>query len=190
MNFARNSRANILGLMKGLFDFAFGVPHDVFTYNCHVANTVSYQAVRRCLEGLSSQEAKLVMEKGRSVNGVVVMDNVQNYLIQRDARIGRINTMNRGIQSWFLRVVLESVLGSGFRFCCLQNQWLVFAVVFTLVFATRSRTFNPLCQCTRTMTATSAVTTVARVYFHPLASTSTSRPPPSRVDHHSMHARR
>ena len=95
---------------------------------------------------------------------------------------------NRRIQSWFSRAVLESVLGSGFHFCCLQNQWLVFAVVFTLVFATCSRTFNSLCQCTRTMMVTSAVTTVAQVYFHPLTSTSTSRPPPSRVDHHRMHA--
>jgi len=114
MNFARNNQANILGLMKGLFDFAFGVPHDVFTYNCHVANTVSYQAVRRCLEGLSSQEAKLVMEKGRTVNGVVVMDNVQNYLIQRDARIGRINTMNVGIVATFIK--LEGISPNAFDF--------------------------------------------------------------------------
>ena len=114
MNFARNNRANILVLMKGLFDFAFGVPHDVFTYNCHVANTVSYQAVRRCLEGLSSQEAKLVMEKGRTVNGVVVMDNVQNYLIQRDAWIGRINTMNVGIAATFIE--LEGISPNAFDF--------------------------------------------------------------------------
>ena len=112
MNFACNSRANILGLMKGLFDFAFGVPHDVFTYNCHVANTVSYQAVRHCLEGLSFQEAKLVMEKGKTVNGVVVMDNVQNYLIQQDARIGRINTMNVGIAATFIE--LEGISPNAF----------------------------------------------------------------------------
>ena len=114
MNFAHNSRANILGLMKGLFDFAFGVPHDVFTYNCHVANTVSYQAVRHCLEGLSFQEAKLVMEKGKTVNGVVVMDNVQNYLIQRDARIGHINTMNVGIAATFIE--LEGISPNAFDF--------------------------------------------------------------------------
>jgi len=114
MNFAWNSWANILGLMKGLFNFAFGVPHDVFTYNCHVTNTVSYQAVRHCLEGLSSQEAKLVMKKGRTVNSVVVMDNVQNYLIQRDARIGHINTMNVGIAATFIK--LEGISPNAFNF--------------------------------------------------------------------------
>ncbi|KIM63152.1 hypothetical protein SCLCIDRAFT_15631 [Scleroderma citrinum Foug A] len=99
MNFVCNSWANILGLMKGLFDFAFGVPHDVFTYNCHVANTVSYQAVCCCLEGLSFQEAKLVMEKGKTVN---------------DARIGRINTMNVGIAATFIE--LEGISPNAFDF--------------------------------------------------------------------------
>ena len=55
---------------------------------------------------------------------------------------------NRGIQTWFSRVVLESVLGIGFRFCCIENQSPVFTLVFDLVFATRSWSFNSPCRRT------------------------------------------
>ena len=55
---------------------------------------------------------------------------------------------SRGIQTWFSRVVLESVLVIGFRFCCIENQSPVFTLVFNFIFTTRSRSFNSPCHRT------------------------------------------
>ena len=106
MDYSRNSHANMLAMIKGLFDFSHGVAFDVFACNSRVASTVSYGAVRHCLEELSEQESKLIIERARDVRrgGVVVMDNVQNYLIQRDMRIGRTHAMNIGLAATYVEV--------------------------------------------------------------------------------------
>ncbi|KAF9232804.1 hypothetical protein BU15DRAFT_80791 [Melanogaster broomeanus] len=115
MDCSRDGLARRLPMTKGMFYFAFGVPHDVFAYNCRVASTVSYGAVYRCLQELSEQEAKAVVEVGRDLSqgGVIVLDNVQNYLIQRDARIGRTNKMNVGIAAMYIE--LEGMPSSAFN---------------------------------------------------------------------------
>ena len=116
MDYSRNSHANKLTIIKGLFDFAHGVPFDVFACNSHVAYTVSYGAVRHCLEELSQQEARLVDERARDHTraGVVVMDNIQNYLMQRDIRIGRMHTMNVGLAATY--VELEGIHPNALNF--------------------------------------------------------------------------
>ena len=53
-----------------------------------------------------------------------------------------IGEVKGGFRGWFSRVVFEVVLGTGFRFICIGNQSSVFALDFTLVFGTRSRTLN------------------------------------------------
>ena len=96
----------MLAVIKGLFDFSHGVAFDVFACNSRVAYTVSYGSVRRCLEELSAQEAKLIVERARDLRrgGVLVMDNVQNYLIQRDMRVGRTHTMNIGLAATYIEI--------------------------------------------------------------------------------------
>ena len=118
MDYSRNSHANKLAIIKGLFDFAHGVPFNVFACNSRVAYTVSYGAVQHCLEELSQQEARLIVERARDHTraGVVVMDNVQNYLMQRDIRIGRTHTMNVGLAATY--VELEGIHLNALRCHC------------------------------------------------------------------------
>ncbi|KAH7905521.1 hypothetical protein BJ138DRAFT_1130454 [Hygrophoropsis aurantiaca] len=106
MNMSRNQRAQRLGMARGILDFASCVPYDAFVYNSRVASSVSYGAVYGGLQKLSQQEALVVREHGRdqTKGAVLVMDNVQNYLLQRDARIGRANTMNVGIAATYIEL--------------------------------------------------------------------------------------
>ena len=102
----RNSLAWLLPVAQALFYFAFGVPHDVFAYECRVANTISYGTISGCLEEFSEQEAKIVKELGRDLTqgGIIVLDDVQNYLIQRDPRVGRTNKMNIGLAATYVEL--------------------------------------------------------------------------------------
>ena len=96
----------MLAMIKGLFDFSHGVAFDVFACNSCVAYTVSYGSVQCCLEELSAQEAKLIVECARDLQrgGVLVMDNMQNYLIQQDMHVGRMHTMNIGLAATYIEI--------------------------------------------------------------------------------------
>ncbi|KAH7920579.1 hypothetical protein BV22DRAFT_996910, partial [Leucogyrophana mollusca] len=106
MNFSRNNEAQLLPAARGIYDFAMSVSSEVFEYNSRIGSTVAWSTVRRALQEMSRQEEKRVRECGRELAnwGVLVTDNVQNYLLQRDARIGRTNTMNVGLAATYVEL--------------------------------------------------------------------------------------
>ncbi|KAH6876910.1 hypothetical protein BKA70DRAFT_1023112, partial [Coprinopsis sp. MPI-PUGE-AT-0042] len=99
LNFARNSEARLLPLMKGLLYFAHSAPVELIAYGSRVGAMPSYQTIYNTAKHVAEHEAKKTFEEGRDPNLVVVIqaDNVQNYLCQRDLCIGRTNRMNIGI---------------------------------------------------------------------------------------------
>ncbi|KAH6893918.1 hypothetical protein BKA70DRAFT_1117540 [Coprinopsis sp. MPI-PUGE-AT-0042] len=109
LNFARNSEARLLPLMKGLLYFAHSAPVDLITYGSRVGAMPAYQTIYNTAKHIAEHEAEKTFEEGRDPSLVVVIqaDNVQNYLRQRDLRIGRTNKMNIGIAA--CRYILEDV---------------------------------------------------------------------------------
>lgn len=93
-------------MSKSLLEFAYGVPYDVFAYNSRVGTSVSYWSVCKHLKDLSEEEAQIVFNVGRDPGRgvVIVMDNVQNFHLQRDPRIGRENTMNVGLAATLIEI--------------------------------------------------------------------------------------
>ena len=93
-------------MSKSLLEFAYGVPYDVFAYNSRVGTSVSYWSVCKHLKDLSEEEAQIVFDVGRDPGRgvVIVMDNVQNFHLQRDPRIGRENTMNVGLAATLIEI--------------------------------------------------------------------------------------
>ncbi|KAH7918111.1 hypothetical protein BV22DRAFT_1108446 [Leucogyrophana mollusca] len=84
MNFSRNREAQLLPAAHGLYDFAMSVSFDVFAYNSRIGSTVAWSTVTRALQEMSRQESARVRECGQDLTnwGVIVTDNVQNYLLQ------------------------------------------------------------------------------------------------------------
>lgn len=64
----------------------------------------SYNTVYKTMEGLAEQEANVVHKLGKDATLVKfkVVDNVQHYVNQRDARVGRENHMNVGIAGTYI----------------------------------------------------------------------------------------
>ncbi|OAX30515.1 hypothetical protein K503DRAFT_807151 [Rhizopogon vinicolor AM-OR11-026] len=89
-----------------MYDFVQSVPYDIFTYNSRIGTSVAYSTVIRMLKSLSLQEAAMVKLCGRDLTkwGVLVTGNVQNYLFQRDQRIGRTNKMNVGLAATYIEI--------------------------------------------------------------------------------------
>ncbi|CAL1706858.1 unnamed protein product [Somion occarium] len=106
-DYCRTNRANLLPMTRGLLYFALSAPIDLFHYNSRVVTMPSYNTTYKTLEDMARYEAELVCAHGRDPNtaGSICADNVQNYLLQRDARIGRENTINIGIAATYIEAV-------------------------------------------------------------------------------------
>ncbi|KAH9949518.1 hypothetical protein B0H21DRAFT_672644, partial [Amylocystis lapponica] len=104
LNFSCSNRANILPLARGLLYFSLSAPFDLFLYNSRIGATTAYTTVYRAMEALALHEAALLKAHGQDPRsfGVIWMDNVQNYLLQRDPRLGRENTLNIGIAATYV----------------------------------------------------------------------------------------
>ncbi|RDB30543.1 hypothetical protein Hypma_007322 [Hypsizygus marmoreus] len=106
LDFARNNEARLLPLARGLLYFAFSAPADLFAYGSRVGEMPAYSTISRALSDLSAHEADLIRVHASDPNtcGAVQIDNVQNYLLQRDMRIGRENRMNVGIAGIYVEL--------------------------------------------------------------------------------------
>jgi hypothetical protein len=106
LNFAHNNEARLLLLARGLLYFAFSAPADLFAYSSRIGEMPAYSTISRALSGLSSHEAKVTLTQAQDPTSVPALqiDNVQNYLGQRDLRIGRENKMNVGIAGIYIEV--------------------------------------------------------------------------------------
>ena len=93
-------------LARGLLYFASSAPVDLFAYGSRTGEMPAYSTISNTLQGLSDQEAAVTTSHGRDPTkfGVLQFDNVQNYLRQRDPRIGRENKMNIGIAATYIEL--------------------------------------------------------------------------------------
>ena len=82
------------------------MPYDFFAYNSRVGTSVSYWSVCKHLKDLSEEAAQTVFDVGRDPGRrvVIVMDNVQNFHLQWDLRIGRENPMNVGLAAMLIEI--------------------------------------------------------------------------------------
>ncbi|KII83514.1 hypothetical protein PLICRDRAFT_119348 [Plicaturopsis crispa FD-325 SS-3] len=103
LNFARSGDARLLPSARGMLYFASSAPVDLFRYNSRAGNMPAYTSIHRMMRALSEQEAKVTEAHGRDPTtvGIIRLDNVQNYLLQRDRRIGRQNKLNIGIAATY-----------------------------------------------------------------------------------------
>lgn len=93
-------------MARGIHEFALSIPYDLFVYNSRIGTSPSYSAIYRALQMLSVREADETRLLGEHLTkrGVLVIDNVQNYLRQRDSRIGRSNIMNIGLAGTYIEL--------------------------------------------------------------------------------------
>lgn len=101
-------------MTQGLLYFASSAPVDLFAYRSRIGDMPAYSTVSRALKGLSEYEAAITLDHGQDPTKfrVLQFDNVQNYLRQRDHRIGRQNKMNIGLAGTYIE--LEGVDGVAF----------------------------------------------------------------------------
>ncbi|TEB26688.1 hypothetical protein FA13DRAFT_1691951 [Coprinellus micaceus] len=103
LDFARNNEARLLPMLKGLFFFAHSSPTDLIAYESRTAQMPAYNVLYKTAKQLAEYEAGVIESLGHSptVIGFIQTDNVQNYLRQRDPRIGRVNQLNIGLAATF-----------------------------------------------------------------------------------------
>lgn len=104
LSFSRSNRANLLPLARALLHFALSAPYDIFHYNSRIGFMPAYTTVYHMLEELAEHEAQTVRAHGKNAasTGCIWLDNVQNYLLQRDARIGRVNALRIGTAATYV----------------------------------------------------------------------------------------
>ncbi|OJT06327.1 hypothetical protein TRAPUB_2789 [Trametes pubescens] len=106
LNFSRTNRANLFPTALGLVYFALSAPYDVFLLNSRLGLMPAYNKIYDTLEGLAMHESEVVKTHGKDMKtvGVIWLDNVQNYLVQRDARIGREDGLNIGVAATYVEL--------------------------------------------------------------------------------------
>ncbi|KAI0351471.1 hypothetical protein OH77DRAFT_1416044 [Trametes cingulata] len=104
LDFSRSNRANLLPITRALFHFAVSAPYDLYLHGSRIGFMPAYTTTYRALEQLAQQEAQTVRAHGRDEQqlGCIWFDNVQNYLLQRDARIGRLNALRIGTAATYV----------------------------------------------------------------------------------------
>ena len=90
-------------MLKGLFFYAHSAPADLVAYGSRTAEMPSYNTLYKSAKQLATYEASVIESLGRdpSIVGFIQTDNVQNYLRQRDLRMGRINQLNIGLAATY-----------------------------------------------------------------------------------------
>ncbi|KAJ3550128.1 hypothetical protein NMY22_g624 [Coprinellus aureogranulatus] len=103
LDFARNNEARLLPMLKGLLYFAHSAPTDIVAYGSRTGDMPAYNTLYKSAKQLALYEAGVIESIGRdtTIVGFIQTDNVQNYLRQRDPRIGRVNQLNIGLAATF-----------------------------------------------------------------------------------------
>ncbi|KAJ7127279.1 hypothetical protein C8R43DRAFT_897578 [Mycena crocata] len=121
LDFCKNDRARILPLCRGILYLSSCVPVDIIAINSRLGNMPSVNTIKQALRGFSQQKAVVIRTRGRNVaitrhaDGrltkrakVLIFDNVQHFLRQRDLRIGRENSMIIGIAGTFFEIIVDA----------------------------------------------------------------------------------
>lgn len=100
MTFSRSNRASLYSLCRGVWLFAVKAHHSVFRVESRLGQSVAYSTVYEALRSMANHKMKDLQVAARAGSGrhfIVVSDNIQVYLRQRDHRIGRENKMSKGL---------------------------------------------------------------------------------------------
>ncbi|KIM36098.1 hypothetical protein M413DRAFT_428012 [Hebeloma cylindrosporum] len=91
LNFSRSSQAKLLPLAAGLLYIGSSASTDLFRFRSRLGNTPAYSSVIRAMRTLSEHEGAVTLAHGSDPKtiGIIRLDNVQNYLLQRDPAMDR-----------------------------------------------------------------------------------------------------
>ncbi|KAJ7289648.1 hypothetical protein C8J57DRAFT_1430275 [Mycena rebaudengoi] len=113
LDYCKNDEARLIPLAQGILYLSSCVPIDIILYNSRIAGMPAVNTIKHALKGFSDQKAIVIRQRGRNVvivkrNGrnmtkvkVLIFDNVQHFMRERDLRIGRENRMIIGIACTF-----------------------------------------------------------------------------------------
>lgn len=90
LNFSRTNQANLLPLATGILYFALSAPVNLIHYGSRIGTMPAYNTIYTYLEKLAAEEARAVLEHGSNpaMASTLLLDNVQNYHLLRDVRLG------------------------------------------------------------------------------------------------------
>ncbi|KAF5328076.1 hypothetical protein D9619_013640 [Psilocybe cf. subviscida] len=116
LNFSRSSSAKLMPLAAGLLYLGLGASFDLFRYRSRLGEMPSYSSVLRALRALAKHEAFVTFAHGRDPEtlGFIFLDNVQNYILQRDPGIGRENKLIIGIAATYYECFIPERLRKAF----------------------------------------------------------------------------
>ncbi|TRM57978.1 hypothetical protein BD626DRAFT_550857 [Schizophyllum amplum] len=99
MMFRRSNRANLLPVASGILHFGCLAAFDIHRFNSRVGNTPCYNTLIKTLGRLAEDSAAAARAYGEDPQklNIIRLDNVHNYHLNRDLRIGRENKLLTGI---------------------------------------------------------------------------------------------
>jgi len=111
LDFARSSKAKLLPLAAGLLYMGSSASTDLFRFRSRLGNTPAYSSVIRAMRTLSEHEGAVTLAHGSDPGtiGIIRLDNVQNYLLQRDPAIGRENRLNIGLAATYYEIDVADI---------------------------------------------------------------------------------
>lgn len=107
IDFAHNSHAKLLPLLRSLFYFSCHANRQLFAYGSRTGSLVSYTGTLAALRRLADHEAEETIRLGQDENLWLIgrMDNIQKMLRQREIRFGRADKMLTGTHATFMEAV-------------------------------------------------------------------------------------
>ncbi|TFY63916.1 hypothetical protein EVJ58_g2953 [Rhodofomes roseus] len=107
LDFSRTNRANLLPTAAGLLHFAMSAPVDIIHYHSRQGVMPSYNTLYSYLDRFATEEGKIVHAHGsnRMTASAMWLDNVQNYDLQRDVRLGLQSRLNSGLAATYVEGV-------------------------------------------------------------------------------------
>lgn len=91
MTFSRSNHASLYSLCRGVWLFTVKAHHSVFRVESRLGQSVAYSTVYEALRSMANHKMKDLQVTACAGSGrhfIVVSDNIQVYLWQRDHRIG------------------------------------------------------------------------------------------------------
>lgn len=87
--------------------FACGAQQTLFQYNSRIGHMPAYNTTLATLKELAQTDAQFVLDLGRDPNRGLSLrsDNIQQYVVRREARIGRASTMKIGMSAIVTEII-------------------------------------------------------------------------------------
>ncbi|TFY63099.1 hypothetical protein EVJ58_g3444 [Rhodofomes roseus] len=107
LNFSRTNRANLFPTATGILYFAMSAPVDLIHYGSRLGIMPTYNTIYKYLENFAEEEARVVRAHGSNpaTASMLWLDNVQNYHVQRDVRLGERSHLNSGLAATYIEGV-------------------------------------------------------------------------------------